>query len=191
MWCSLSVITNAEGKTHTHYTLTVELKRRWQILHEMTCFFFRDWGTPNVWFITAFCTGSIWGRGEKIKLKWTENIFFFIQITSNQQTHSLLIQTHSFHPSGNPEPDAQGQGTFPWRPSPWEHTPHHNDFAAGRTSICFRASRMFLLFIRSHPWPAGTLPGQCVCVSECMCLMKPPIVDSEYWRGSGDGGAWY
>ncbi len=136
-------------------------------------------------------------EGWDNEVKMNRKKIIIIQITSNHQTDSLLIQTHSFHPSGKPEPepDARGRGTFPWHPLLWEHTPHHNDSAAGRTSICFRASRMFLLFIRSHPWPAGTLPGQCVCVCvcvcECMCLMKPPIVDSEYWRESGDGGAWY
>lgn len=40
--------------------LTVELKRRWQMLQEMICFFLKGWGTPNVWLITAFWTGSIW-----------------------------------------------------------------------------------------------------------------------------------
>lgn len=37
--------------------LTVELKRRWQMLQEMMGFFFGG-HIPNVWFITAFCTGS-------------------------------------------------------------------------------------------------------------------------------------
>lgn len=192
-WCSLSVITTAESKTHTHYTLTVELKRRWQILHEMTCFFFRDWGTPNVWFITAFCTGSIWRKGEKMMLKWTEKkkkIFFFCKnhfLPINRlslRSFKYILSIPAALSSGNPEPDARGRGTFPRHSSPWECTPHHNESASGRTSVCFRASRMFLLFIRSHPWPAGTLPGQCVCV--CVCLMKSPIVTSEYCRGSGD-----
>lgn len=48
--------------------LTAELKRRWQMLQEMNCFFLSGAGTPKVWLITAFCTGSIWkgreGRGR-------------------------------------------------------------------------------------------------------------------------------
>lgn len=47
--------------------LTVELKRRWQMLQEMICFFLRGWGTPNVWLITAFWTGSIWETARHIK----------------------------------------------------------------------------------------------------------------------------
>lgn len=39
--------------------LTAELKRRWQMLQEMNCFFLSGAGTPKVWLITAFCTGSI------------------------------------------------------------------------------------------------------------------------------------
>lgn len=49
--------------TETRHTpcvwLTVELKRRWQMLHNMMGFFF-GWATPKVWLITAFWTGSIW-----------------------------------------------------------------------------------------------------------------------------------
>ncbi len=103
-----SLSTNAEGKTHTHYTLTVELKRRWQILHEMTCFFFRDWGTPNVWFITAFCTGSIWGRGEIMKLKWTEKKYNYTN--HFESSDSLSAHSNTFLPS-------QRQ-PWTWRPGP-------------------------------------------------------------------------
>ncbi len=39
--------------------LTVELKRRWQMLQEMMGFFLGG-ATPKVWLITAFCTGSIY-----------------------------------------------------------------------------------------------------------------------------------
>ena len=42
------------------FSLTVELKRRWQMLQEMICFFLSGCGTPNVWLMTAFWTGSIW-----------------------------------------------------------------------------------------------------------------------------------
>lgn len=44
--------------------LTAELKRRWQMLQEMNCFFLSGAGTPKVWLITAFCTGSIWKGRE-------------------------------------------------------------------------------------------------------------------------------
>ena len=55
--------------------LTAELKRRWQMLQEMNCFFLSGAGTPKVWLITAFCTGSIWkgreGRGRLgATLRW-------------------------------------------------------------------------------------------------------------------------
>ena len=40
-------------------TLTSELNLNWQTLHEMTCFFLGTKVTPNVWLMTAFCTGSI------------------------------------------------------------------------------------------------------------------------------------
>lgn len=49
--------------------LTAELKRRWQMLQEMNCFFFSGVGTPKVWLITAFCTGSIW-KGRKAQGGW-------------------------------------------------------------------------------------------------------------------------
>lgn len=44
---------------------TSELKRIWQTLHEMTGRLVLISGTPKVWFITAFCTGSIWQRNDK------------------------------------------------------------------------------------------------------------------------------
>lgn len=48
---------------------TSELNRIWQTLQEMTGRLVLISGTPKVWFMTAFCTGSIcWGndsgRGE-------------------------------------------------------------------------------------------------------------------------------
>lgn len=52
--------------------LTVELKRRWQMLQEMICFFLRGWGTPNVWLITAFWTGSIWETNDQQKQREPE-----------------------------------------------------------------------------------------------------------------------
>lgn len=106
------------------------------------------------------------GEGERhVQMITTKNKFLPFQLLLHISPSARSFQS-------NPKP--WRPGTFPWHPSPWEPTPHHNDSAAGRTSICFRASRMFLLFIRSHPWPAGTLPGQYVC--ECMCLIKSPIV---------------
>lgn len=50
-------------------TLTSELNLSWQTLQEMTCFFLGTKVTPNVWFMTAFCTGSIWSgthRGQRL-----------------------------------------------------------------------------------------------------------------------------
>lgn len=41
------------------YLFTSELKRIWQTLQEMTGRLVLIRGTPNVWLITAFCTGSI------------------------------------------------------------------------------------------------------------------------------------
>lgn len=49
----------AEGQQAIAARLTAELKRRWQMLQEMNCFFLSGAGTPKVWLITAFCTGSI------------------------------------------------------------------------------------------------------------------------------------
>lgn len=58
----------ARPALHSPAPLTAELKRRWQMLQEMNCFFLSGVGTPKVWLITAFCTGSIWkgreGRGR-------------------------------------------------------------------------------------------------------------------------------
>lgn len=48
------------------YWLTSELKRIWQTLQEMMGRLVFIMGGPKVWFITAFCTGSIWrGRGRE------------------------------------------------------------------------------------------------------------------------------
>lgn len=48
------------------YWLTSELKRIWQTLQEMMGRLVFITGGPKVWFITAFCTGSIWrGRGRE------------------------------------------------------------------------------------------------------------------------------
>lgn len=52
--CSPSMVTHPAP-----CPLTAELKRRWQMLQEMNCFFLSGAGTPKVWLITAFCTGSI------------------------------------------------------------------------------------------------------------------------------------
>lgn len=48
-------------KDWTRVWLTVELKRRWQMLQEMMGFFLGG-ATPKVWLITAFCTGSIYNK---------------------------------------------------------------------------------------------------------------------------------
>lgn len=57
------------------FVLTSELKRSWQMLQEITCFFLGGMETPNVWLITAFWTGSIWktkSRGTHFRaLVWT------------------------------------------------------------------------------------------------------------------------
>lgn len=45
-------------------SLTCELNLSWQTLQE-TCFLFAVGGMPRVWWRTAFCTGSIWGDGER------------------------------------------------------------------------------------------------------------------------------
>lgn len=47
--------------------LTSELNLSWQTLHEIICFFLGGTETPNVWLMTAFCTGSIW-RANRIKI---------------------------------------------------------------------------------------------------------------------------
>lgn len=47
------------------FSCTSELKRIWQTLQEMTGRLVLISGTPKVWFITAFCTGSICSRKEE------------------------------------------------------------------------------------------------------------------------------
>lgn len=65
--CCPTLPTHLPAQTPSRRPLTAELNLRWQILQEMNCFFLSGLGTPKVWLITAFCTGSIWrgARGEK------------------------------------------------------------------------------------------------------------------------------
>lgn len=55
----------SKGTRHLWCCCTSELKRIWQTLQEMTGRLVLISGTPKVWFITAFCTGSICGRNDR------------------------------------------------------------------------------------------------------------------------------
>lgn len=53
--------------------LTAELNLRWQMLQDMKSFFFRGEGTPNVWLMTAFWTGSICEGGGRAQELWGQH----------------------------------------------------------------------------------------------------------------------
>ena len=61
----------------------------WQTLQEMTCFFLGTKVTPNVWLMTAFCTGSICKRRTGVRGHQPA------QDGSFSQSRSVLPQTQS------------------------------------------------------------------------------------------------
>lgn len=73
------------------FVLTSELKRSWQMLQEITCFFLGGMETPNVWLITAFWTGSIW----KTKSRGTLEGAFTLEILAWTRV-CLLSEFESF-----------------------------------------------------------------------------------------------
>lgn len=79
------------GGENASVWLTVELKRRWQMLHDMMGFFFCG-ATPKVWLITAFCTGSIW----KMKHTGINTSLFFPAILSCRENSFCVLCRATF-----------------------------------------------------------------------------------------------
>lgn len=75
------------------FGFTAELKRIWQTLQEMIGRFVLTRGTPKVWLITAFCTGSIWGR-RKNRARKTWWIIYIPRVCASTVSRDVKVCCH-------------------------------------------------------------------------------------------------